>query len=123
MRFPISGFMAKSLWRFFDFAMFGCLIMFLENYQADAAIYAMFKDFYEEELSSNALYPYMLTALRNKKGWSSENWLSALSELHNFEYNCFKRAHRRLDRLSHGHAHDVVRLNEFVFFRSVFDEN
>ncbi|MDO4879240.1 MAG: hypothetical protein Q3966_08150 [Neisseria sp.] len=92
-------------------------------YQADAAIYAMFKDFYEEELSGNAFYPYMLTALRNKAGWTAENWDSAVSELHNFEYDCFKRAYRRLDSLSRGHAQDVVRLNEFVFFRSAFERD
>ena len=46
----------------------------------------------------------------------------AIADLHEFERKCFKKAYIRLDQLSYGHAVEIIRPNDFFFFRSQFKQ-
>ena len=51
---------------------------------------------------------------------SAGQYEEAIADLHEFERMCFTNAYIRLDQLSYGHAVEIIRPNDFFFFRSQF---
>ena len=89
-------------------------------YQPHAAAYTAFKDFYQEELEANPLYRHLAEALKHASSMPAGQYEEAIADLHEFERMCFTNAYIRLDQLSYGHAVEIIRPNDFFFFRSQF---
>ena len=90
------------------------------SYQTHAAAYTAFKDFYQEELEANPLYRHLIEALKHASSMPAGQYEEAIADLHEFERKCFKNAYSRLNQLSYGHAVEIIRPNDFFFFRSQF---
>ncbi|MGF6147740.1 Uncharacterised protein [Kingella potus] len=86
-----------------------------------AAAYTAFKDFYQEELDRNPFYRYMVQMLRRPDCLPPHVRTEAVGELHDFEHECFQTAFFRLNILAEGHAHEIVKPNDFFFFRTAFE--
>ena len=90
------------------------------SYQTHAAAYTAFKDFYQEELEANPLYRHLIEALKHASFMPAGQYKEAIADLHEFERKCFKNAYIRLNQLSYRHAVEIIRPNDFFFFRSQF---
>ena len=78
------------------------------SYQTHAAAYTAFKDFYQEELEANPLYRHLAEALKHASSMPDGQYEEAIADLHEFERMCFT------------HAVEIIRPNDFFFFRSQF---
>ncbi|WP_315359773.1 hypothetical protein [Neisseria bacilliformis] len=87
-----------------------------------AEAYTAFKDFYQEELDRNPFYRYMAEMLRRPGCLPPHTRLEAVGELHDFERECFQTAFFRLNVLSEGRAAEIVKPNDFFFFRTAFEK-
>lgn len=95
-------------------------VLTIMPYQPHAAAYTAFKDFYQEELEANPLYRHLAEALKYASSMPAGQYEEAIADLHEFERICFTNAYIRLDQLSYGHAVEIIRPNDFFFFRSQF---
>lgn len=81
---------------------------------------SIFKEFYMEELEKNPLYRHLLTAMKAESKWPQEAWREALGDLHDYESVCFQKAFDRMQEICGTESDSAVKLNEFVFYRSMF---
>lgn len=79
-----------------------------------------FKEYYQEALRQNPLYRHLLIAMQQRENWLESDWLNALEDLYDYEYECFLQALERVREVADADALDCVKANEFVLYRTQF---